>query len=259
MRKKEERLNRLIEILQKKSGATIRDLSSLLDVSEMTVRRDLEILKEKNIVLNLNGAAIYNMKNTLQNGEEGYSLTLATTSHVKEKAQIGQYAASLIKEDDCIIIDNGSTMEYLAENIAADIKVTVLTCNLNILNKIYTNPNISIVFGGGYFHSDTALFESPESISLIKKTRATKVFVSAAGIHESLGVTCMSNYELETKRSIIKSGAEKILMVDFSKFGVIKPCFFAELVSFDKIITDKNISEEWIELIKSSGIELVIV
>ena len=74
-----------------------------------------------------------------------------------------------------------------------------------------------------------------------------------------MGVTCMNNYELEIKQTIIQSGAEKILLVDSSKFGMIKPCFVTELDIFDRIITDKNISEEWIQLIQEKGIELDMV
>lgn len=259
LKKREERLNQLIGILQKKNGASIRDLASLLDVSEMTVRRDVDILKEQNIIVNLNGTIILNAENSLSQGEERYSLTQATASFVKEKVRIGQFAASLIQEDECVIIDNGSTTEYLAENINKDIKMTVLTCNLNILMKIYNNPKTTIVFGGGYFHPDTSLFESPESIYLIKRTRASKVFVSAAGIHEDLGVTCMNRYELETKEMILCSGAEKILVVDSSKFGMVRPYFFAELSEFDTIITDENIPEEWIGRIRDEGITLHIV
>lgn len=102
------------------------------------------------------------------------------------------------------------------------------------------------------------MFESPEGISLIKKTRATKVFVSAAGVHENLGVTCSNNYEVLTKQAIINSSLEKILLVDSSKFGVVKSAYFADLDDFDTIITDDGISNEWKEIIHTKGIKLII-
>ncbi|MDD3403561.1 MAG: DeoR/GlpR family DNA-binding transcription regulator [Hespellia sp.] len=259
MSKKDDRLNQLVEILKRQNGATIRDLTGMLDVSEMTVRRDLEELKLRNVILDIPGAAVLNAQYSPNENEDEYQLSAATLSHRYEKEQIGKFAASLIEQDDCVIIDNGSTVEYLADNIERDTKLTIFTCNLNILNKICNNPNISIIFGGGYYHPDTTLFESPENISLIKNIRATKVFASAAGVHDKMGVTCMNNYELELKQAIIQSGAEKILLVDSSKFGVIKPCFLTEIDCFDRIITDKNISEEWIEIIRSKGIELNMV
>lgn len=259
MSKKEERLNRLIEILKKQNGATIRDLAQVLDVSEMTVRRDMDTLKAKNVILDIPGAAVLNTQFAHDKEEDAYQLSMATRSHAKEKEQIGKFAASLIQPDDCVIIDNGSTVEYLADNIPKDTKMTVFTCNLNILNKICNNPNISIIFGGGYYHPDTTLFESAENITLIKNIRATKVFASAAGVHDTMGVTCMNNYELEIKQTIIQSGAEKILLADSSKFGVIKPCFLTNLDVFDRIITDTGLSEEWVQMIEDKGIRLDMV
>lgn len=257
--KKDERLDRLIEILEQQNGATIRELSAILDVSEMTVRRDLETLKERNVILNIPGAAVLNPQRKSEVDEEHYHLSMATRTHKKEKEKIGRYAASLIEAEDCVIIDNGSTVEYLADNIPRDMPLTIVTYNLNILNKICMNPNISIIFGGGYFHPDTMSFESQESIQMIENIRATKVFVSAAGVHDRMGVTCMSDYELRIKQAIIRSGAEKILVTDSSKFGVIKPCFLMDLDIFDRVITDDGISEEWAELIRTRGIQLKIV
>lgn len=259
MNKKDERLNRLIEILKKQNGATIRELAQLLDVSDMTVRRDLDMLKAKNMILDIPGAAVLNTQYVCEGQDDGYQLSMATRTHVREKERIGKFAASLIQPEDCVIIDNGSTVEYLADSIAKDMKMTIFTCNLNILNKICNSPNISIIFGGGYYHPDTTLFESSENITLIKNIRATKIFASAAGVHGTMGVTCVNKYELEIKQAIIQSGAEKILLADSSKFDVIKPCFITDIDIFDRVITDTNISEEWKQLIKDKGIQLDMV
>lgn len=258
MSKKDDRLNQLIEIVKRKNSANVKELALMLNVSEMTVRRDMEELKERDVILDVPGVAVFNTQYSPNDNEE-YLLSMATHAHVKEKERIGKYAASLVQQDDCIMIDNGSTVEYFADQIDPSLRITVFTCNLNILNRICNNPNISVIFGGGYFHPDTTLFECPESIELIHKIRATKVFVSAAGVHDTMGVTCMNNYELETKKALLESGAEKILLADSSKFGVIKPSFLTDINSFDQIITDENLSPEWAQTIEEQGIKLVQV
>lgn len=259
MSKKEARLNRLIEILKQQNGVTIKELAVILDVSDMTVRRDLDTLRARNVILDIPGAAVLNHKFPYSEEEDRYQLSLAVQSHMPEKKRIGKFAASLIQKDDCVIIDNGSTAECLAASIPADAKMTVFTCSLNILNMICNNPNISIIFGGGYYHPDTALFESQENLSLIRNVRAAKVFTTASGIHEKMGVTCMNNYEPEIKQASIQSGAEKILLVDSSKFGAIKPVFLTDIEIFDRIITDTNLSEEWAAVIREKGIQLDLV
>ena len=258
MSKKEDRIKGLLEVLQKRQGVTVKELSNIFDVSEMTIRRDMELLRQNNLILDIPGAAIFNANNAASSADS-YSILAATDTRVKEKEKIGQYAASLLEDGDCVIIDNGTTTERLAAAIPPYISVAVLTSNLNIVNRLTQKPNISITCGGGYYNQDTGLFESPESISLINKSRATKVFCSAAGIHETMGVTCMNSYEVETKRAAMNSGAQKILLVDSSKFGLVKSFYLADIADYDLVITDSELSAQWREKLQEQGVKLVIL
>lgn len=259
MKKKLTRQNELISVLKKKNGATVKELSDLFQVSEMTIRRDLNVLKANNIVNNVYGATIYNPNQVNKDLDGSYSLSSAKVANHDCKSQIGTYAASLIESEDIIIIDTGSTTEKLAQNLPTNLKATVLCYNINILNSLCNHPNIRLIFAGGYFHPNTQMFESAQGLSLIRETRATKVFVSAAGVHDSLGVTCANRYESPTKSSIMESSIERILLVDSSKFGIIKSSYFANITDFNQIITDSGITNKWIDYIKSLNIELVIV
>lgn len=258
MNKKIQRANKIIEILKENNGATVKYLASTLGVSEMTIRRDLDVLKSNNIVKNVYGATIYNPSNNIQELGPSYDIVNEIIKHKNEKSKIGKAAAKLIKENDTIIIDTGTTTANLAENIDNDLNLTVLCYNINILNALRNKKGINLIFSGGYFHPNTQMFESPEGISLIQKTRATKVFVSAAGIHEQLGVTCSENYEVLTKRAIIESSVEKILLVDSEKFDTVKSSYFADLDDFDIIVTDKNLPQKWIDYINNHNIELIL-
>lgn len=261
LNKKEARAQKIIRILRQKNGATIKELSEFLSVSDMTVRRDLESLKDNEIIYNISGAYLLNDNSSFLQEEEinKYLLTEATTSNVKQKKHIGEYASALIEENDCVIIDNGSTTEYIANYLSPKIKATIVTCNLNIVNKLNINKNIDLIFGGGYFHPETSMFESTEGLSLFKKVRANKVFVSAAGVHLRLGATCVYNYEIETKKQIIQSAAERILVVDSSKFSKVSPNFFAGIDDFHRVITDDGIPEEWKKTFEMKKIDLDIV
>lgn len=258
MSKKLQRANKIIEILKEKNGATVKELALTFGVSEMTIRRDLEILKSNNIINNVYGAAIYNPSNNIEKLDSYYNIEHEFIRQETEKTIIGKAAAALIKEDDIIIIDTGTTTEKLAESINNDLNIKALIYNTNILMALHKKKNINLIFSGGYFHPNTMMFESPEGISLIEKIRATKVFVSASGVHENLGVTCSNSYEVPTKQAIIKSSVEKILLVDSKKFGIVKSSYFADLNDFNTIITDSGISPEWRNKIESLGISLII-
>lgn len=258
MSKKLQRTNKIIDILKERNGATVKELASILNVSEMTIRRDLEVLKSNNIINNVYGAAIYNPSNSIDRLESFYDINDETIKQENQKLLIGKTAASLIEEDDVVIIDTGTTTEKLASSIDSNLKISALIFNTNILNELIQKKNINLIFSGGYFHPNTQMFESAEGISLITKTRATKVFVSAAGVHKTLGVTCSNSYEVLTKQAILNSSLEKILLVDSSKFGTVKSSHFADLDIFDTIITDDGISDEWKEIIHNKGIKLII-
>jgi DeoR family transcriptional regulator, deoxyribose operon repressor len=261
MSKKYERMNGLIKIIKGSQGASAKELAEKFNVSEMTIRRDLNILISQNIIKNQYGAFFFNVdaQKSLDNTEDNYALGNAVTSNIEEKKRIGCFAASLISENDILIIDTGSTTEYLAKEMTPNMNATVLCYNRNILNHLVDKTNISIIFAGGYYHANTEMFESIEGLSLINHTRANKVFISAAGVHETLGVTCANNYEIATKQAIFQSGIEKILLMDSSKFSIVKSSYFANIEDFDVIVTDRGISKEWMDLIHSKQIKLYVV
>lgn len=256
--KKLERTNKIIDILKQKNGATVKELASILQVSEMTIRRDLSFLKDNNIVNNVFGATIYNPSNNIEKLDSLYTIESECIKQEKEKDIIGKTAANLINNDDIIIIDTGTTTEKLAKYISNNLNITALIFNINILMELSKKKNVNLIFSGGYFHENTQMFESEEGIKLIEKTRATKVFVSASGVHDSLGVTCSNNYEVLTKKAILKSSLEKILLVDSQKFDLVKSSHFANLNDFDTVITDSNISKEWHDKLLEMGIQVII-
>ena len=259
MTRNDYRTNYILNRLSVDGFANIKDLSKRLEVSEMTVRRDLRELSKENIVTLISGGAVLKRNSPVDTNEEKYLIQTAESLMLEEKIKISRKAASLVDPNDVIIIDTGSTTENLPKFIPENIPLTVICYTLNILFNVYENKNWKLVFPGGYFHNNTLMFESPEGIEVIKRIRANKAFISAAGVSEKLGVTCATSYEKETKQAVIESSDSKILMVDSTKFGKIKISHFANLTDFDIVITDSGISKEWKEIIKNSGVKLYIV
>jgi DeoR family deoxyribose operon repressor len=259
MRKKIERSNQIAMLLRQRNGTTIRELSKELGVSEMTIRRDLEELQQTNIVSLVHGAAIYKGDVSLDTKKSDYHLLLEKAVNNPEKERIGKAAAHEVKPGDTIIIDIGTTTEHLARNIPQNSPITVLCFTINILFEVYKKNVQHLIMGGGYYHADTQLFESPDSINFIRQTRASKFFISAAGVSSELGLTCINQYEVGVKQACIDSSLQKILLADSKKFGVIRPAFFTTLKKIDTIITDNGISDEWVKIIEDMGIKLITV
>ncbi|MDR2159707.1 MAG: DeoR/GlpR family DNA-binding transcription regulator [Treponema sp.] len=253
MARKVERSGRIVEILRERNGASIRELAAETGVSEMTIRRDLEQLRLDNIVSLVHGAAIYR-SNPAGSQDRDYHLTLEKGINISEKDRIGRAAAALVVPGDTIIIDVGTTTELMAKHLPQNLAVTVVCFTMNALMKIYNKGVDTLVMGGGYYHANTQLFESAETINLIRRIRATKLFLSAAGVSRELGLTCANQYEVDVKQACIESSLQKILLADSKKFGQIRPAYFAPLSRMDMVITDSGIDGEWAAVMAQMGI-----
>jgi DeoR family deoxyribose operon repressor len=260
MSRKFTRLRDISRVLREhREGISIPELSEHFAVSEMTVRRDLNLLAENGLAHVTHGRAYTDGDGLLlDNQTEMYTLTDAETRNREAKIRIGQKAASLIEQDDVIIIDTGSTTEFLTKSIPPNLNITVLCFTLNNMVELHRKKNCRVVLAGGYYHENSMMFESPEGVNLIKRHRASKAFISASGVSTTLGVTCANYYELETKTASIASSAQRILLVDSSKFDSVQSTFFADLEDFQAVITDQGISDECREYIESRNMRLYL-
>lgn len=264
MGKKSNRQYNILAVLQQKNGISVKELAELLDVSEMTVRRDLHELAESNALRLFHGGAILNPeypqpKAIIDKTNWQYQVKTEDIRNVDRKRRIGQKAAELIEENDIIIIDSGSTTIHLSEAIPDDFPFTSIFWALNILDALKAKENCSMIFAGGYYHENSMMFESPEGVALISRNRANMGFFAAGGVSDRLGVTNNNPYAVDIKQASLASSLRRILLVDSSKFGDIKPAHYAELTDFETIITDDGVPEEYAELIDKLGIELIVV
>jgi DeoR family deoxyribose operon repressor len=256
MSNRRDRLSAIVQILQDQNAATVPELAETLSVSEMTIRRDLSLLAQDNVVRLVHSGAVLNPR-IMESSR--YSLAEAGTQKRELKLAIGARAATLLEAGDIVIIDGGSTTEYLARNIPDGLPLTILCWALNILIEVRRRDSCSVVFAGGTVHENSLVAESPEGVQLINRYRANKAFISASGVSEKLGITCTNTYEIEVKKAAIRSSLGRILLVDSGKFGTIQPAYFAELSEFTAVVTDAGISREYAEHIRSLGIRLYMV
>lgn len=256
--KKTERKIKILDILLKENGLPVQILANQLGVSHMTVRRDVEELAAEEKVRLIHGGVILSPGLSFERGENPYTLHEAGERLSETKNRIARCALSIIGPGETLAIDSGSTTEYLARNLPADMELTVLCYALNIITQIAGMKHIKSIFAGGILHKNLLMFESPEGLSLIRRYRATTAFISAAGVSPDLGVTCMNGYERETKIAVIGSSVRKVLLADSSKFGVVRSEYFAEVDHFDIIITDSGLSDEIRSGLESRGIEVIV-
>lgn len=257
MGKKSIRINALLNTIKERPSASIKELATMFEVSEMTIRRDLAYLEKEGVLSQIE----YLPKSVpySRSTPSEYIFSNEAVKNLEKKERIAKFAESMIEPEDVVILDNGSTTCLIPKYIPDSKEMTIVCYNYQILSQIYNRKNISIIFTGGHYHPDDMLFEAPETILLLQRIRANKLFVSASGIHVTLGMTCSNNYEVSTKHAVLDSSYQKILLADSSKFGQIRSCYFGSLDLIDTIVTDSGISDYWRNYIDEMGIKLHIV
>ncbi len=249
-----QRSRRIVDIISSQGAKSVKMLALELGVSEMTVRRDLQHLRERGIINMLHGLAFGN------DGTEGVFYDLHEQQRImhNEKAAIGRVAAAMIEPSDSVYIDGGTTAAFMARNIPRGMDITVICSTINVLVEMHKKNIEKIIFSGGYYHESTQTFESPEALMMLGNIRASKAFVTSAGVSMELGLTCVHQYEIGLKRLGLNNALKKILMVDSSKFGKVSSAFFGTLAQIDTIVTDQAIPDAWINFLRDSGKEIII-
>jgi DeoR family transcriptional regulator, deoxyribose operon repressor len=254
--KQNNRKKNIISLLQQKEKATISEIAGILNVSNMTVRRDLTEMEKEGFIRRTHGGAI------LSSGtitiEDPYTINKETTRNIRQKSVIGEKAASLINPNEIIFFDSGSTTYFVAKFVDKKMPFTAVCYTFKNAIEFYKWRDVNLVLMGGFLHRESNIFHSINGISQISNIRVDKAFISAAGVDEDLGLTTYFYFEADIKKAMIAAAKQRILVVDSSKFGKVSITFFASLGDIDMIITDDGISEEYKEIINSKGIELCI-
>ena len=249
MNKQELRIQSIVKDLILQPNQTNAALAKKYNVSTMTIRRDLDYI-EKHCLLD---SAKVNMS-VLE-----YESNIEEIKNAAYKEKIAQYALTLIEPHDVIVLDNGTTAGMIAAMLPNDIPLTVICYSYHILSKLFNRDNIKLVMAGGYYHRNTQSFESSEAVEFLTKFRAKRMFVCATGIHPDLGLTCADQRLAPVKQAALSTALQKILVTDSTKFDRISAGFFAPIEEMDFIITDQQVSQEWIERFEALEIDYKIV
>lgn len=253
---KQDRINQILQIVEKENGASIKNLAQRLDYTEMTIRRDVRQLTDDGIVKLVSGAVVLNHIGTPADGV--YNLNYQKTRKQREKSNIARKAESLIEDGDIVYFDIGTTVAAIIPELDEKKKITAVCCTMNALMEIHKKGIGDFIVTGGKYTRNLQMFEGREGVEVLKRTRISKAFLSAAGVHPRLGVTCVSSQEVDLKRTALDNALEKYLVVDSSKFDQVSSSFVANITEFDGVVTDSGITEEWMALLESQGVALYL-
>lgn len=249
----EERRQKIQEIVTEKSRVRVREVAKDFNISEVTVRKDLEILEKRGVLSRVHGGAIINESLVLDR-----DLTEKERIHYQEKKRIAKKAAKFIDPGDVIILDSGSTTSEISRQIKFKENIKVITNAVNIASELAA-CNFEVTLTGGFIREKSFSLVGPLAELSLQNLSADKLFLGVDGIHLEYGLTTPNLMEGRVNQLMIQIAHEVILVADSSKFGRRRMSVISKLNVLDRLITDKNIPKKYLKKIKELGIDVHVV
>lgn len=247
-----ERRNAILAKLQEERKVVVSDLSELYNVTEETIRRDLEKLEAEGLAKKTYGGAVINES---LNVELPY--IVRKKSNVAGKQVIGELLANMISDGDHIMLDASSTALFVAKSIKNKKNLTVLTNSIEILIELSDRKGWKILSTGGLMKDGSLSLVGYQTIRMINSFNVDKAVFSVKGVDIQHGMTDTNESDAQVKMALIQSGKKKILAADSSKFNKISFTKVGELKDVDMVVTDTRPSEEWLKKFEEEQVEVV--
>lgn len=243
------RRDQILLYIKEKGSATIAEMAESFDVSEMTIRRGLSQLEESGLVIRTPGGAM-----AAPSGSMEKSFLDRAARMAQAKDAIGREAARLVKDGETVVLDSGTTTRYVARYLAQRKEITIVTPSLAALEELAGSTSIDVRLTGGLYRRSGHDLTGSMVNEYLGGIYADKVFFGAAALSFEKGVM---NFDAEMPRVFLKSGRERILVLDSSKIGFEAVYRLCAIEKCDLVITDSGI--EGADLEKLRQLTSVIV
>ncbi|SDN88072.1 DeoR/GlpR family DNA-binding transcription regulator [Alkalicoccus daliensis] len=246
-----ERHEKILNELDKRSTVKVTYLSEMLQVTEKTIRIDLETLENQGHLKRIHGGA------TLpKEGEQLLPIKKRQMEHGDVKHAIAVEALQHIQKNDTILIDGGSTTEAFAE-LLGEVPVTVITNDIKVAYKLLPKEKVHLMMAGGTRIGTSGALFGAESSKMLKTIRVNKIFFGTTGISIENGLTVFNGIHADWKKEAMQCSNEIFLLADSSKFQKDALIQFAVLEDINTIITDSALSEQLAEGITRRGVQVI--
>ena len=249
-----ERRQSLLDILRKQPGLRVPELALTLDVSEGTVRNDLNALEEQGVLMRVHGGAVLNQQDQFQN----ISFVRRYQQNAAAKLAIAREAAVLVNDGDSVLMDASTTAYYFAKALSERKRLRVMTNGFEVARELAQNATNTVVLLGGVVNNESSSVTGLLSEHIIEELHIQKTFLSCSGFSLERGMTEVHLAEAQLKRKVIESSQELFALVDSTKFGKEDLTSFAHPGKIKCLFTDNHLSSEWAERLREAGIEFTI-
>jgi DeoR family fructose operon transcriptional repressor len=244
---------RILDLLETQRALKVSSLSSMLGASEASIRRDLERLESAGLLRRIHGGAVSNETAAFEP-----SLAEKQDQHRETKRAIASAAAELIRETETIFLDAGSTTLEIARKLKHRRNLRVVTNGLNLAAEL-AGSRVEVIVIGGTLRPETLALVGPIAGGTLSDLHLDKLFLGTNGIDLERGVTTPNLAEAESKRAMLRSAREAVLVADSSKFGRAAFARICGLERLHTLITDDGAPQATLDAIAKLGVRVVVV
>src|SRR5690625_2368368 len=246
-----ERHEIIINTITEKGSIRVTELSKMFNLTEETIRRDLEKLELERKLVRTHGGAV-----ALQEGKGDTPYFQRETLNIKEKENIAKTALSFIEEGDSILLDASSTSWFLAKNLP-NIPVNVITNSIRVTMELAEKKNIHVIVTGGNLSQTSLSFIGPLTLQVLENYHVDKAFISCKALDKFWGINYANDMQAIVKKKIIEMADINYLLVDHSKIGKKATSFVANLANIHYIITDAIADKEYLSELGNKGTKII--
>lgn len=243
----------IIEKLRENGQVSVQGLSEEMDVSEVTIRKDLKALEDHHLLFRTHGGA------ALENPYAGDKpVSVKEEISVPEKNKIASLAAGMVRDDDSIIIASGTSVLALARSLHPQHRLTVITSALNVAIELSKYPQIEVLQLGGTLRHSSSSVVGPYAEMILQDVACNLLFMGVDGIDIEVGLTTTSLPEARLNQKMIEVAQKVIVLADHSKFGRRGMAKICKLEEVDEIITNEGIPSKTVSELEEQGIKVTV-
>jgi DeoR/GlpR family transcriptional regulator of sugar metabolism len=248
-----ERRQAILATLEDAGQLSVATLSNHFDVSEVTIRQDLQALSEQGLLLRTRGGAV------ASNVMPELSVELRQRQQASQKARIGQAAARLVNDGDTLILDASTTAQAIIPHLKRLTEITVITNSLKTAMGFLDAPHIQVILPGGTLRRAAISLVGQPHCDFIHDIHVQVGFFGARGLTIEEGLTDVNLDESSMKRAMIERCQRVVGVLDSSKWGKVAATTIAKLDQIDTIISDTDSPTELVQQLQQHQIEVILV
>ena len=250
----EERRRAILELVNREGRVLVADLAQQFETSQVTVRKDLEILHAHGLVHRTHGGALPSREGALADP----TLREKEKLHRKEKLHIADAAAAMVQEGQVVILDSGTTTTSIARALRTFHNLTIVTNAVNIAAEL-AGAHVEVILTGGTLRKNSFSLVGPIAEDTLRHLNADILFLGVDGFDVNYGLSTPNLLEAKVNRVMVEIAKQTVAVCDASKFGRRSLAHIVDTKSLDHVITDHGVPRSDLKALKKAGIEVTIV